>query len=131
MCRSLHDNVSMIPSRPFAVLALIASLLAGCSTRGPESAANDFPARKAYVSCAVTRAFLQPADTLSEEEIVLAAINDCRRERDAVYNRLVADHPGNPAAVETYMGTLHATMLEHISLRLAQARRKPLPGLTT
>ena len=117
-------------TRLFA-LALAAFLLPGCSTRGPGSAVNDFPERKVYVTCAVTRAFLQPADNMSEEEVVVAAIDKCRTEREAVYTRLTIEHPGNPAAVEEYMDALHATMLEHIALRLAQSRRKSLRDLTT
>lgn len=59
------------------------------------------------------------------QEVALAAISQCSNERQAVYAKLVKENTGKPFAmsfVEAYMEELHTAMLEHIALRLTQAR---------
>ncbi|HYD97286.1 MAG TPA: hypothetical protein VEC01_18320 [Noviherbaspirillum sp.] len=114
---------------PVFVLAVL--VLPGCLTRQPvPAAASDFPERKAYLGCALARAFPDAAQDASEDGVMQAAMWNCRSEREALQAALNAEHPGNPGAARACMDELEAVLLEHMALRLAQVRRKALPGLT-
>ena len=105
--------------------ALLATLLSACATTQTYSDATNAQERKAYITCAVTRAFLNADRSMPPQEVALAAINRCSNERQAVYAKLVAENTDKPFAmsfVESYMEELHTAMLEHIALRLTQAR---------
>lgn len=104
--------------------AFLALCMAGCAT--PYSDAANEHERKAYIACAVTRAFLYTGDA-SPEAVARGAMLQCEAERHAVLLRLAEENAGKPFAarfVASYMDTLHAAMLDHIALRLAQSRAR-------
>lgn len=106
-----------------AVLVLIAVVLAGCASSQAYSDATNAWERKAYITCAVTRALLVDDYDAAPQEAVRKAMQQCNDERLALFAKLIAENAGKPFAmtfVEAYMDELQATMLEHISLRLEQ-----------
>ncbi|HZW21366.1 hypothetical protein [Noviherbaspirillum sp.] len=111
------------------VLLVAAVLLAACAGPRPHaySDAANAQERKAYVTCAVTRAFLHADQEAAPEEVAHDAMRQCGREREAVMRKLVeenADKPFGMSFVASYMDALHASMREHIALRLSQARAR-------
>lgn len=105
-------------------LALLTAFLSGCATTQAYSDATT-QERKSYITCAVTRAFLNVDHSISPQEVALAAISRCTSERQAVYAKLVAENSGKLFAmsfIDAYMNELHTVMLEHIALRLTQTR---------
>lgn len=110
---------------------VLAMLIAGCAVPQPYSDAGNVPERKAYIACAVTRAFLQADPGAAPEDIARSAIHRCEDERHAVMLKLLEENAGKPfgaAFVGAYMDTLQATMLDHIALRLAQSRARASSG---
>lgn len=120
--------------RPHHTLVLLAAFLTGCAAPQTYSDAHNALERKTYITCAVTRAFLDAGGGASPRETARTAIGQCRNERRALYAKLVAENVGKPFAmsfVEGYMDELHATMLEHIALRLEQASTQKQSGSHT
>lgn len=100
-------------------------LLTGCGTLQSYSDLTNAEERKSYIACAVTRAFLNPDHELPPHENARIAIGQCKKERLAVYTKLIQENVDKPFGmrfVETYMHELHATMLDHIAMRLEQSR---------
>ena len=115
-------------------LVLLAALVTGCAGNQTYSDAANAPERKAYITCAVTRAFLNPDRGLAATETARDALRQCDSERQAVMLKLVeenADKPFGMKFVEAYMEELHAAMLEHIALRLSQSRARSHTGTST
>ena len=105
--------------------ALLATLLTGCATNQAYSDATNVQERKAYIACAITRAFLNQDHDAAPEEIARNALSQCDSAQQAVMLKLIeenADKPFGMKFVEAYMRELNATMLEHIALRLTQSR---------
>ncbi|OWW18337.1 hypothetical protein [Noviherbaspirillum denitrificans] len=103
--------------------AILAALLAGCAA--PYSDTANEQERKAYIACAVTRAFLHAGSDAAPETVALDAMRQCDGERLAVLLKLLEENAGKPFGaqfVQAYMDTLQATMIDHIALRIAQAR---------
>ena len=110
---------------------LITTFLAGCATSQAYSDATNAQERKAYIACAVSRAFLSADDSAAPEDIARRAMVRCESERHAVMLKLIeenADKPFGMKFVEAYMNELHATMIDHIALRLAQSRPREHKG---
>lgn len=108
-----------------AALVFIIVFLSGCATSLAYSDGANAQERKSYINCAVTRAFVNAEQETSSQEAVRAAIGQCKTERRALYAQLITENAGKPFAmnfVDAYMDRLHATMLEHITLRLEQSR---------
>lgn len=105
--------------------AFLAALLSGCAATQTYSDTTNGQERKAYIACAVRLAFSNTERSIPPQEVALDAINQCGSERQAVYDRLVAENADKPfgaSFVESYMNELHTVMLEHIALRLTEVR---------
>ncbi len=106
-------------------LLFFVAFLSACAGNQAYSDTTNTQERKAYVTCAVTRAFLSPDSTRPATEIARRAISQCDSERQAVLLKLIeenADKPFGMKFVEAYMEELQAAMLDHIALRLSQSR---------
>lgn len=115
-------------------LALLAALITGCAGNRAYSDATNAQERKAYIACAVTRAFLGTDHGETPAKIARSAIRQCDGERQAVMLKLIeenADKPFGMKFVEAYMEELHAAMLDHIALRLSQSRARAPTGTGT
>jgi hypothetical protein len=107
------------------ISAFVLAFLVGCAVHETYSDTTNVGERKAYIACAVTRAFTNPNHGLSPEDTARLAIGKCANERDAVYTKLIAENAGKPFSmrfIQAYMDELHQVMLDHIALRLSQAR---------
>ena len=107
--------------------ALLAMLMTGCAGHQAYSDATNAHERKTYIACAVTRAFLDTYPDSAPEDVARIALHQCDGERQAVMLKLIeenADKPFGMTFVEAYMNELHATMLDHIALRLTQSRAR-------
>lgn len=104
------------------------SIAAGCATHDSYSSYADIAnarERKAYIACAVTQAFSRADTRMSSMDIARRAIGECGPERAAVVGSLVAEGSRQPLPaqlVDAYMDELEKTMLDHIAMRLSQAR---------
>lgn len=106
---------------------VIVAFLSACAAPQTYSDTSNAEERKAYVACAVTRAFLNEEHDAPPNEVAELAVLQCAGEREAVYTKLIVENAGKPFAarfVEAYMDELHRTMLDHIALRLSQARAR-------
>lgn len=115
-------------------LLLLAVLITGCAGNQAYSDATNTQERKAYVNCAVTRAFLSPDPDRSTTEIARGAMRQCDGERQAVMLKLIEENGDKPFGmkfVEAYMEELQAAMLDHIALRLSQSRARGHAGTST
>lgn len=103
----------------------LAALLSGCAATQTYSDTTNAQERKSYIACAVRLAFSNTDHSIPPQEVARTAINQCGGERQAVYDKLVAENADKPfgaSFVESYMNELHTVMLEHIALRLTQVR---------
>lgn len=110
-------------NRPF--LVLLAVLMTGCAGNHAYSDATNRLERKAYIACAVTRAFLNTNHGDTAAVIAHNAMRQCDSERQAVMLKLIEENANKPFGmkfVEAYMEELHAAMRDHITLRLSQSR---------
>lgn len=115
-------------------LVLLAFLMTGCAGNQAYSDATNQQERKAYITCAVTRAFLSPDQGEAATAIAHNAMRQCDNERHAVMLKLIeenADKPFGTKFVEAYMEELHAAMRDHIALRLSQSRARGQAGTGT
>jgi hypothetical protein len=113
---------------------LFAALVSGCAGNQAYSDATNSQERKAYITCTVTRAFLSPDHGDTATEVARRAMRQCDSERQAVMLRLIEENVDKPFGmkfVETYMEELQAAMLDHIALRLSQARARSPAGSST
>lgn len=104
---------------------LLTALLTSCAVHQSYSDATNVQERKIYIGCAVTRAFLNPDYDTSTHEVARIAIDQCNVERQVLLLKLIEENIDKPFGmnfVESYMNELHATMLNHIALRLALSR---------
>lgn len=118
LSRMLIRNFPM-PNRLPALLSTLA--LAACATGQPQRQAAQEPAelaaaRKAYAACAVNHAFANLRAPLSEQDLAQYALQQCQAERQAVRGRLPA---GEAVA---YLDEVDAVILDHLALRVRQAR---------
>jgi hypothetical protein len=105
--------------------AFLLAFLAGCAVSETYSDTMNVEERKAYIACAVTQAFTTPNHNLSPADIAYLSIGKCASEREAVYRKLIAENAGKSFSmrfIQAYMDELHEVMLDHIALRLSQAR---------
>jgi hypothetical protein len=112
-------------------LLLLAALVSACAGHQAYSDATTVQERKAYVTCAVTRAFLSPDHRDATTEVARSAMRQCESERQAVMLKLIeenADKPFGMKFVEATMEELQAAMLDHLALRLSQSRARTRPG---
>ena len=115
-------------------LVVLAALMSGCAGNQAYSDATNAQERKAYITCAVTRAFLSPDHGDTTAEIARGAMRQCDSERHAVMLKLIeenADKPFGMKFVEAYMEALQAAMLDHIGLRLSQSRAHGHTGISS
>ena len=115
-------------------VALLVTLLTGCAANQVYSDASNAQERKTYIACAVTRAFLDVNHDAAPEEVARKAMHRCDGERQAVMFKLIeenADKPFGMKFVEAYMNELHATMRDHIALRIIQSRTYWQRGAST
>lgn len=113
---------------------LLAALLASCALPPTYSDTASVQERKSYVACAVTRAFLDRARDTPPEEAARSALRQCDSKRQTLLHKLIEENAGKPFGmrfVEAYMDELHAAMIAHIALRLAQSRARQGSGTNT
>lgn len=117
------------------ILAGISLGLAGCALQQqqqpPFTDATVMAERKAYVRCAVNNAFSMSGSDEPALHIAQIAIRECELERAAVYDKLSAENADNRDAVSfvhSYMNLLDTTMVNHLALRLMEARAKRKGG---
>lgn len=106
---------------------LIPAILLGCAAQPPYSDSMVLLERKAYATCAITRAFLSPERETSAQTLARSALLQCQHERQMVYAKLIAENTDKPAAAafaDGYMDELDAIMLRHLAMRLTEARQR-------
>lgn len=107
------------------LLAATMAALAGCAVNPSYTDATISPERKAYIHCAVVKAYSRfnaPDATL---DIARTAVQECEPQKLAVYDKLLAENAGQAQGkhfADSYISELSATMVSHIALRLDEVR---------
>jgi hypothetical protein len=116
------------------LLAATMAAFAGCAVNPSYTDATISPERKAYIHCAVVKAYSRYDAPAAALDIARNAVQECEPQKRAVYAKLLAENAGQAQGklfADSYISELSATMVSHIALRLDEVRTQRRSGSKT
>lgn len=107
------------------LLAAAMAAIAGCAVNPSYTDATISPERKAYIHCAVVKAYSRFDTPEAALDIARTAVEECEPQKRAVYDKLLAENASQAQGklfADSYISELSATMVNHIALRLDEVR---------
>lgn len=120
--------------RLYLLVAAVTVIIGACATRPSFTDMTVQPERKAYARCAVYMAFSIDEWPKSAWSVAREAVSECDQEQAAVLGKLRAENALRPEAdayAASYMQHLNTSMINHIAVRLMQARLGERPDQTS